>query len=297
MTDVANYYWLAAPSPVLPVGTISLIGGGNVNGLTVPERVRLTITATVIDVPYPYTEYVHNGDPIFLAFPNGEFGVKVGRPSEEWPDGYPSGGEEPVWDEGAAVTGIYALNDVMHAEGGYWEGAPFSIVRLPCWTIVMMRPEIFTSGTETALDLIWTLDTAVGSEIPTTSSTPVVVGPKGDGAVPQLVQLPVGSAGGAGPYSKAMLVALAAKHGAADPNLAAAVALAESGGNPLAANTANTDGSRDDGLWQINSIHGYDPDWLHDPDNNAEAMMAISSGGTDWTPWVTYNSGAYLAFL
>lgn len=29
---------------------------------------------------------------------------------------------------------------------------------------------------------------------------------------------------------------------------------------------------------------------------NAEAALAISRGGTDWTPWSTFNSGAYLEF-
>jgi hypothetical protein len=42
-------------------------------------------------------------------------------------------------------------------------------------------------------------------------------------------------------------------------NMAAAIAMAESSGNPSASNR-NTDGSIDRGLWQINSIHGRDVD-------------------------------------
>ena len=38
-----------------------------------------------------------------------------------------------------------------------------------------------------------------------------------------------------------------------------AIMAAESGCNPLAVNTANTDGSTDTGLMQINSVHGLDP--------------------------------------
>jgi hypothetical protein len=99
------------------------------------------------------------------------------------------------------------------------------------------------------------------------------------------------------PMSKAELVALYTAHDFPDPNLAAAVALAESGGVPTAVNDQNDDGSVDSGLLQINSVHGYDPDRLLEPDYNADAGYDVSSGGTDWTPWVTYNSGAYLDFL
>jgi hypothetical protein len=76
-----------------------------------------------------------------------------------------------------------------------------------------------------------------------------------------------------------------------------AIALAESGGNPRAVNR-NRNGSTDRGLWQINSVHKqFDPDRLFDPDYNAEAMAVVSKGGTDWTPWVAYTSGAYKRHL
>ena len=64
--------------------------------------------------------------------------------------------------------------------------------------------------------------------------------------------------------------------------IAAAVALAESGGKPDAINT-NRNGSVDRGLWQINSVHGKQS--TVDPVNNAKAAVAISKGGTDWRPW------------
>lgn len=81
---------------------------------------------------------------------------------------------------------------------------------------------------------------------------------------------------------------------AAVSNLAAAVALAESGGNPDAKNV-NSNGSIDRGLWQINSIHGKLSTF--DPMGNARAAVKISSGGRNWRPWVAYTNGAYKRFL
>lgn len=77
---------------------------------------------------------------------------------------------------------------------------------------------------------------------------------------------------------------------------ATAIALAESGGNTTATHL-NSNGSIDYGLWQINSIHGYDPQSLLIPDFNAKAAYAISSGGTDFQPWATYNTGRYQSFM
>lgn len=100
-----------------------------------------------------------------------------------------------------------------------------------------------------------------------------------------------------GKYSKADLVELATAHGFPDPNLAAAVAMAESGGDPNARNH-NTNGSVDRGLWQINSVHKqYDAAKLFSADYNATAAYAIGGGGTNWQPWVTYNTGAYKKYL
>jgi hypothetical protein len=99
-----------------------------------------------------------------------------------------------------------------------------------------------------------------------------------------------------GPSTKAMLRGLWGRHGgsSSSANVAAAVALAESGGNPNAKNL-NTNGTIDRGLWQINSIHGARSTF--DPGKNADGAVAISSGGRNWRPWVTYNTGAYRKFL
>jgi TP901 family phage tail tape measure protein len=75
---------------------------------------------------------------------------------------------------------------------------------------------------------------------------------------------------------------------------AAAIAMAESGGNPNAFNR-NRNGTVDRGLWQINSIHGALSTF--DILGNARAMASISGGGSDWTPWVVYNTGAYRQHL
>jgi hypothetical protein len=92
------------------------------------------------------------------------------------------------------------------------------------------------------------------------------------------------------------LQALAASVGFPDPALAAAIAMAESGGNPQAVGDVTL--GRSIGLWQINlAAHPqYDESSLFDPTTNAQAALAISSNGTNWKPWTTYNTGAYEQF-
>ena len=62
------------------------------------------------------------------------------------------------------------------------------------------------------------------------------------------------------------------------------------------------------GLFQIRSLrspqtfYGGPDQWryawpLRDPIFNAKAAFAISKGGTDWTPWSTFTSGAYKTYL
>jgi len=72
--------------------------------------------------------------------------------------------------------------------------------------------------------------------------------------------------------------------------MAAAIAMAESGGNAAASN-ANTNSSIDRGLWQINSIHGSQSSF--DVMTNARAAVAISGNGQSWRAWCTaYSDGA-----
>lgn len=81
-------------------------------------------------------------------------------------------------------------------------------------------------------------------------------------------------------------------------NIAVAIAMAESGGNSTATHL-NTNGSIDYGLWQINSIHTQFPAnmLINDPAYNAYAAYTLSNGGANWTPWTTFNTGAYKQYL
>jgi len=68
---------------------------------------------------------------------------------------------------------------------------------------------------------------------------------------------------------------------------AAEIAMAESGGSQFALSPTN-----DYGYWQINGGHG--PALAtYNPIGNAKAAIAISSNGTNWSPWTTYVTGAY----
>jgi Lysozyme like domain/Carbohydrate-binding module family 5/12 len=80
--------------------------------------------------------------------------------------------------------------------------------------------------------------------------------------------------------------------------ISVAVSLAESSGWTRAV-LINTDCSRDRGLWQISSFwHSEVSDaQAFDPNGAAQATFRISSSGTNWTPWVTFNNGAYQQFM
>lgn len=108
--------------------------------------------------------------------------------------------------------------------------------------------------------------------------------------------------------SYGQLVALAQSAGcsSAAARIAAAIALAESSGNPGAHNPVPPDDSY--GLWQINMLGRLGPErraafglsansQLLDPAVNARAMYAVSGGCRSWQPWTTYTHGAYRKFL
>lgn len=72
--------------------------------------------------------------------------------------------------------------------------------------------------------------------------------------------------------------------------IAAAISMAESGGNSDAVGT-NSNGSVDRGLWQINSSNGSLS--TTDINGNARAAVQMSNNGTNWRPWCTaYSDGA-----
>ena len=71
------------------------------------------------------------------------------------------------------------------------------------------------------------------------------------------------------------------------------VAACESGLRPEAVNTKNKDKSRDDGTYQINSIHGVAPKFLHNPRVNiAVARQLYDEQG--WGPWYSSRSCHHL---
>jgi len=96
-------------------------------------------------------------------------------------------------------------------------------------------------------------------------------------------------------WTKSQLVALARDTGFPDPNTAAAVALAESGGYPGALG----DDGNSVGLWQIHmpSHPSYSKTDLRDPRKNARAAFSISKAGSTWRWWSAYRSGAYRKYL
>ena len=69
--------------------------------------------------------------------------------------------------------------------------------------------------------------------------------------------------------------------------MAAEIAMAESGGNPNAVSPTN-----DFGLWQINGSHGSLA--TLNALQNAKSAVILSGDGTNWGPWTTYHSGAYI---
>lgn len=89
---------------------------------------------------------------------------------------------------------------------------------------------------------------------------------------------------------------------------AAAIAMAESGGNPNAHNDNAATGDDSYGLWQINMRGSLGParrtqfgisnnGELYTPTVNAKAMKTLSQSGRVWTPWTTYTRGTYRSYL
>jgi LysM repeat protein len=73
----------------------------------------------------------------------------------------------------------------------------------------------------------------------------------------------------------------------ADAFMAAEIAMAESSGNQYALSPSD-----DYGYWQINISHGSLATF--NALGNARSAVIISEDGTDWDPWTTYTTGAYV---
>jgi len=105
------------------------------------------------------------------------------------------------------------------------------------------------------------------------------------------------SAGVAGPTSSLAQLWIEAGGSPKLANIMAAIAMAESGGNPSIVGGPNTDGTYDRGLWQINDVNHYNHQKLvSDPLYNARAAVAIEKS-SGLQAWVTYQTGAYKQFL
>lgn len=77
----------------------------------------------------------------------------------------------------------------------------------------------------------------------------------------------------------------------------AAIAMAESGGHTLATHT-DSDGSTDQGLWQINTVHQkmYKGKNIYDPQTNAHVAVQIEKT-SGLHAWSTFNNGKYKLYL
>jgi hypothetical protein len=98
--------------------------------------------------------------------------------------------------------------------------------------------------------------------------------------------------------SAAQIQSYAAGAGFTGPDLttAVAIALAESSGNP----SIIGDNGQSYGLWQINipSHPNLNGPSLLNPAANAQAAYSIyAAAGGSFTPWTTFNTGAYLAYM
>lgn len=107
------------------------------------------------------------------------------------------------------------------------------------------------------------------------------------------------------PLTRAAITIFAQNAGFSGPNLstAAAIALAESGGDPDAYDPETAAGAPAGkgsvGLWQIfQEEHPELAGWnLKDPQVNACAANLIFQKAKGFTPWSTFTSGKYKTFL
>lgn len=99
-------------------------------------------------------------------------------------------------------------------------------------------------------------------------------------------------------WTKAQLRELAAKVGFPDPNIMAAIALAESAGDQDAVNNCPPR-EYSVGLWQINILGSktLTKEMMVDPLQNAKEAFRRSNNGKTYRPWGAYTNGSYKKFL
>lgn len=89
-------------------------------------------------------------------------------------------------------------------------------------------------------------------------------------------------------------------HPDTDGPIFVAIALAESGGRTDARGGPNSNGTYDNGLWQINDVHKdllSQYDWKNPTDNFRMAVILYTNRGGKFVDWSTYKNGAYAAFM
>jgi hypothetical protein len=110
---------------------------------------------------------------------------------------------------------------------------------------------------------------------------------------------------GLGDYASLVSLAQGAGCPPDQANVAAAIAMAESGGIPTkynpetAARGGTPAGKGSYGLWQIylKKHPEFEGQNLYDPMTNARAMYSVSRGCSNRQPWSTYIYGQYRSFL
>jgi hypothetical protein len=82
-------------------------------------------------------------------------------------------------------------------------------------------------------------------------------------------------------------------------NIAGAIGMAESGGNPNATNPNDNGGTQTSwGLWQISlGNHNAPASNWYNPLENARLAVGKYKGAGGFSPWGTYSSGAYRQYL
>lgn len=150
----------------------------------------------------------------------------------------------------------------------------------------------------------WWLAGQMGA-VGTTVGTNGVVGP--DGIAPDL-PIDISTPGRAVSDVERYQLALAVGWRGQDAVIATAISIAEDctvptrplcSGDPAALSPANKNGTRDLGLWQINSVHWKDFGGefaLIDPLNNARAAFAIFGPGRNWCAWSTYERSCGIGY-
>ncbi len=118
----------------------------------------------------------------------------------------------------------------------------------------------------------------------------------GEGLVAGMKNATAKVASASADLGKAALEALWVKEGGpkSEEQLAAAVALAESAGSETASNPSGAEG-----LWQIKGAPTGAPSGsIYNPEVNArDAVLKYEQAGNNFSPWQTYETGAYKQFL